>query len=443
MLKQTLLLLLLIYSTVFGIAQNTTALVAAQLTGTWRTYSVTGTDMFAIKTEFLFTLYADGRIYSIQNGIPYNGTWRVDEDLFFGQYDGDPVAKTQTTFFNGSKWYYTSLGTGTKYIAVRVSAQPSLIPVVFLGKDKTPARPQSNLVSIGQLAGHWKSTSSKGESFQFNIYPDQRLYTVHGENAFNASWTLRGDRFYEYFDYVDEPSVLKTTFFDGKTWKYESLDNGKKYTATKVGAAPQKMAVQPAKPKPESNSSGKSVKQDPGRYSPNSAICFCCNGSHQKDCSSCGGQGGYNERVSYQRYNSNTGNYDTDYRDEWRTCTAWGCNNGKTDCDCCDKRSEELFNPHSTDKVPHDETIIGDWNGGGSDVWTFFTEGGYDYKVFQVISGGQKLIGSWAIEDGLMKIKFTYSKDWEQYSFGAGWTTDKITLTNLSDYSTIGLVRRK
>ncbi len=424
-------------------AQNTIKLAAAELLGTWRAYSVTGTGIFAVKSNFLFTLYADGRIYSVQNGITYNGAWRVEEDLFFCQYNGESATKTQTTFFAGDNWYYTGLGKGVKYTAVRVSDQPSLIPIVFLDQDRTPMPSQSTIVDVEKLAGHWKAVNDKGASFKFNIYSDQRLYTVNGENAFNASWTVQGDRFYEYFDYVDEPAILKTTFFDGKTWKYESLDNGNKYIATKIAAVPQKMVVQPAKPKPEPNNAAKANNKDIGRYSPSSRICYCCTGTHKKDCSSCSGQGGFNERISYERYNASTDRYETDYRYEWRTCTAMGCDNGKTDCDCCDKRSEELFNPNSMDKVPHDETIIGSWNGNGGDVWTFFAEGSYDYKVFQVISGGQKLIGSWVIEDGLMKVQFTYSKDWQQYSFNAGWTANSITLTNRVDYKVIKLTKRQ
>jgi hypothetical protein len=375
--------------------------------------------------------------------MPYNGSWRVEEDLFFYQYNIGSSGKTQTTFFNENTWYYTNLSTKERYTAVRVSVQPSVIPIVSLGQDTTPTPSQSKVINVSQLAGYWKAMNNQGASFQLNIYPDQRLYTVNGENAFNASWTVQGDRFYEYFDYVDEPAVLKTTFFDGKTWKYESFDNGHKYTATKISSTPQKMVVQQAKPNTKNNNTIQKEKKDAGRYSPSSSICYCCSGTHKKNCSSCDGQGGYNERISFERYNPSTERYELDYRNEWRNCTADGCNYGKMDCDCCNKRSDELFNPNSMDKVPHDETMIGSWNGNGGDVWTFFAEGGYDYKVFQVISGGQKLIGSWVIEDGLMKLQFTFDKDWEKYSFSFGWTAERIMLTNQSDYGKIGLTRRK
>ncbi len=419
---------------------QTNHLTADQLVGTWRASTTYGQGMFATKTEFMFTLYADGRIYSVQNGIPYNGAWRVEEDLFLYQYSTEPgISKTQTTFFNGQNWYYTSLRDNARYIAVRVSTQPSVIPVVFLGVNKTPARPQGTILDLAKMSGHWKTTNNKGETFHFNVYPDQRFYVVDGENALNASFTFQNDRLYEYFDFNDEPAIFKTISFDGKTWKYTSIETGTQYTATKMSATPQKMTPAAPKPKPADKNKIK-PNNDPGRYSPNSGICLCCAGTHKDNCSSCGGQGGHYDRVSYQQYNATTGYYDTYYRDEWRTCTALGCDNGKTDCDCCKKRSDG-FNPYSMDKVPHDETMIGDWNGNGGDVWTFYDAGSYDYKIFQIISGGQKITGKWAIEDGLMKLQYTYKNTWDQYSF-SNWSTTQMILTNRADYSIVQLTKR-
>lgn len=437
-LLNALLLLLFLHS---GLTAQNTHLSPDQLIGTWRTSTTYGEGLFAIRTEFMFTLYADGRIYSVQEGIPYNGNWRVEEDLFLYGYDTEPgISKTQTSFFNGQQWRYTSLRDNARYTAVKVSTQPSVIRVVFLGVNKTPARPQGTVLDLAKMTGQWKTTSNKGETFYFNVYSDQRFYVVDGENALNASFTFQNDRLYEYFDFVDEPAILKTSFFDGKTWKYASIETGTQYTAEKLSAVPQKMTPAAPKPKPQDNNRAKPVN-DPGRLSQSSTICYCCSGTHKKNCSSCGGQGGHNERVSYQQYNGSTGYYDTYYRDEWRTCTAWGCDNGKTDCDCCDKRSDG-FNPYSMDKVPHDETLIGDWNGNGGDVWTFFDAGSYNYKVFQVISGGQKITGKWAIEDGLMKLQYSYKNTWDQYSF-SNWSSTEMTLTNRADYRTIQLAKRK
>jgi len=417
-----------------------------QLYGTWKaTYQTSFGNFGASNHEFLFTLYSDQRIYSVQTyGLLYNGNWKVEDDLFLCYWDHEtgPV-KTQTTYFNGKTWRYTGLGDNIVYTAVKISETPVPIPRTdVLGKNQNPARPGSTIINLAQLYGAWKASNDKKETVEFNIYPDQRLYAVYGETAWNASWTIAGDKFYDYYDYIDEPSVLKTTAFNGTIWQYYSVGDGTKYTATKVSNIPQKLTPKQSTA-PKQAKPGAQPAADKGRYSDSGSTCFCCAGTHKKNCSSCNGQGGHYDRVSYQQYNASTGYYDTYYRDEWRTCTAWGCDNGKTDCDCCDKRTDKFFNPHSTDEVPHDQTMIGNWNGNGGDVWTFFEAGTYNSRMFQIISGGQKITGEWVIEDGLMKLKYSYSTDWQHYAFNAGWTAANIVLTDQESYRQIGLTKRK
>ncbi|NJK97752.1 MAG: hypothetical protein HC905_25115 [Bacteroidales bacterium] len=247
-------------------------------------------------------------MYSVENGEQFNGTWKIDGRLVLNYWDDGTVGKVETTYFQNGTWNYTGLGDGIQYSATKVSTQPSVIPLIYFNINRTPASPVGNVINVTQLVGHWKATTSNNETLEFNIYPDQRAYTVDNNGSQNTCWTIKNEYFLSYKDYLmpSELAVLKTTFFDGKTWKYESLENGIKFTATKTGNIPKKIAQK--------------VQPQGGGTIIHETTCSCCRGAGIKDCPICYGEGGKNERVARNVWNPNTNSHDTEYYNVWYQC---------------------------------------------------------------------------------------------------------------------------
>lgn len=414
----------------------------SQLLGTWTTSFRTGNNVWDVQKEFSFTLYADFRSYSVDGFIVNNGFWRTEDNLFISKRMDGTSSKLFTTYFDGKEWTYTGLGDNITYRATKISDTPEFIPKKdFSGNDQYLSEPESDIINIDNIFGTWKSLNQKtNETFYFNLYPDQRIYMV-GSNAVTGSWTIVGNKFYSYVDYVSEPYITKTTAFSATAWSYESLEDGAKYTATKVSSVPQVLKLQVSKVAPQSKQKPSESSKPATRYSPSSGLgCLICNGTCQENCSICHGDGRIKDRVSRTRYNSSTDRYETEYEDEWRNCTA-GCTYGKVQCTACKCKSTDhstnIYN--STKQVPVDDYMVGKWKASTGEKYTFYN---------QVTSDGFLLaqdsyVGSWEIEDGLLKMFLHkgFEAKWHQYTFDS-FTNTTLVLKSVEDmFSKITLTK--
>lgn len=179
----------------------------------------------------------------------------------------------------------------------------------------------------------------------------------------------------------------------------------------------------------------------PTQISPTGSTCYACYGTGKADCSLCAGAGGYYDRVPYQQYNPATGYYDTEYRDEWRTCTAMGCNGGKVACTSCDHRDVEWSATYGA--VPAPEGLIGRWKSGGS-TYHFQAQVGAEGRYLTIEEGQVKIHGYWVIEDGYLKIRLFLggSSQWKKYRFGA-FDRNNVQLIEQEDYTQLQLQRLK
>lgn len=417
--RSFLSLLLLINGIGFVSGQNN-QLISANLFGTWKaTYTIGSTVWTATRYEFYFTLYQDFRFCTMENyGIISNGTWKTQDNIFISIKSDGSNAKLFTTYFDGKTWKYNGLADNIAYTAIKIADQPTYISRRdYLGNDFLLSRPASNIISINNTYGTWKSTNlNTKEIFYFTIYPDQRILIVN-EQITNGSWTILGDKFYNYVDYLSEPFITKTTSFSGNTWTYESIDDGLKYSAQKISGSPK--VLNPAPPKKTVQVSPPTTNSIPPRshFGKSSGIgCIICYGTCEENCSICGGAGRIKDRVARNRYNYSTNRYETEYEDEWRNCTA-GCTYGKVRCSACNCKStdftESIFN--RSNQVPYDEDVIGTWKSTLGEKYTFYgklTTDGY-------LLSQDNYVGSWEIEDGLLKMFLHkgFQPKWEKYIF--------------------------
>ncbi len=179
----------------------------------------------------------------------------------------------------------------------------------------------------------------------------------------------------------------------------------------------------------------------PTRISPSGSTCYSCLGTGKANCSSCDGAGGYYDRVSYQRYNATTGYYDTEYRDEWRYCTAMGCQGGKVECTACNRRSSQGSGAYTP--IPTPEGLIGKWKSGNS-VYNFQAQTGTDGRYLTIQEGNYKQSGFWVIEDGFLKIRLFLggNSPWKKYRF-VSFDRNNLRLSEEGGYAQLLLQRLK
>lgn len=179
----------------------------------------------------------------------------------------------------------------------------------------------------------------------------------------------------------------------------------------------------------------------PTRISPSGSTCYACYGTGKADCSLCGGAGGYYDRVPYQRYNATTGYHDTEYRDEWRTCTAMGCEGGKVKCTSCNHRDVSQSATYSP--VPAPEGLFGRWKSGAS-IYYFQADTGREGRYLTIEEGGGKYYGFWVIEDGYLKVRLFLggNSEWEKYRF-TSFGRNNLTLTHSDNFLILKLQRLK
>lgn len=245
-----------------------------------------------------------------------------------------------------------------------------------------------------------------------------------------------------------------------RTWRYAAphitlLDNGKQAFKGSIewlskdqflltiidDGNPQNQGVQRLYIRQQEQVPAKEQGAMPTQISPSGSTCYACYGTGKADCSSCGGAGGYYDRVPYQRYNPTTGYYDTDYRDEWRHCTAMGCDGGKVKCTSCKHR--DVHQSATYGPVPAPEGLIGRWKSGGS-VYHFQAQVGMEGRYLTIEEGHTKMHGYWVIEDGFLKIRLFLGGDsqWKKYRFGA-FDRNNIQLIEEGGYQRLQLQRLK
>jgi len=417
---------------------QTIELVPKQLFGTWHASYTTGGGYGyeGVINEFFFTLYEDYRSYSVMtNGIVTNGTWYVEDDLFFSRSNSEyALSKLQTISFKGSKWIYKGLSDNTIYYATKLSTNPKALPKIdFYGKTQYLEEPYSSIISLPQIYGTWKSkNNTDGTEFNFTIYPDQRMYITVTDGV-SGSWTIAGNKFFFYLDYVPDPLITKTTSFSTSAWNYQSLEDGSTYTATKISNIPQKITPKKKPITPQKQPA--KATEDRSRYSPKSFTCPFCDGSCKMNCESCYGEGRIKQKVSRSVYNSGTNNYETVYEDEWFSCSDSDCINGKVKCTNCKCKSADYEDIafHGTDKVPYDADVFGTWQTPIGENYTFFSSATSDGFLLQYKLGNLSYVGSWEIEDGLMKMFLHNGLDsqWQKYAFRS-FDTKSMNLKKVS-----------
>ena len=393
--KKTAILALFLFWTFWACAQNNQP-EPADLFGTWSvSYTVGGGYGYSgAPMKYFLTLYEDFRSYRVLDyGLVANETWKTDDDLFI-MFDPDEntTSKFRTLSFNGRNWTYKSLADDIVYRASKVSDQPKYVPKTNLsgGRVRLEA-PQSDVIAVSELYGTWKGKHNKnGEAYYFTVYPDQRLLNSRGVTG---NWTVSGNKFYFYVDYMDEPFVYKTTSYSKKSWQFFSVDDNETYTAQKISDTPQAFAIAeaPDEEEPEPDKTGNIKKGVCSIYSP-SYNCMVCYGTCKQDCHLCGGSG----------KNSNNG-YD---------CIECG-GSGKEKCDCRCRAHDGLIDVAlRSKKVPCNEVLHGTWKSSLGEFSFYPNPAGNGYLVTKYST-----TGSWVIEDGLLKMLFltTLDSEWEKY----------------------------
>jgi hypothetical protein len=287
------------------------------------------------------------------------------------------------------------------------------------------------------IVGQWQATSSEfGVHYiiDWTIRSDQQsIVRVTVNNRYGEE-----QRTWNYTaPYITLSNSCKTTFKGEIEWKDKN-----QFTLTIIDDGnPDNKGVKRYYYRQKEQVLAKENGTMPTRVSPSGSTCYACYGTGKADCSLCGGASGYYDRIPYQRYNPTTGYYDTEYRDEWRTCTAMGCNGGKVKCTSCNHRDVSQSATYSP--VPAPEGLFGRWKSGAS-IYHFQVDTGSEGRYLTIEEGGGKYYGFWAIEDGYLKIRLFLggNSEWEKYRF-TSFDRNNLTLTHSNNFSTLKLQRLK
>lgn len=380
--------------------------VVQDLLGTWVVNYTIGAEYGygGSNVKVYYTFYENFRVRRIEDfgniSTHTNGTWKLDDDLLFifDPYE-NTTAKIRTVSYNGQNWRYKTFSDNNVYNAKKLSDKPKYLPESHPGESGNNISidaPDSDIFDIHKMYGTWKSKNQKdGSEFYFILYPDQRICQISSDGEVDGSWTVIGNKFYFYVDFIETPFISKTSVFSKTSWKYQSLDDGAGYTASKISEKPDIPEIPVSdipitKSKQNAPTAGTSEAQVCAIYS-ESYNCMVCYGTCKEDCHLCGGSG----------KNSNNG-YD---------CT--NCDYGKVECSCKCRAHDGLIDVSlRSKKVPCNEVMIGTWKSAIGEFTFYPNSTGNGYLVTKYSS-----TGSWVIEDGLLKMFFyvTESSVWEKY----------------------------
>jgi hypothetical protein len=274
-------------------------------------------------SEILLTVYPDFRLFAVPLVVnfPCNGSWTIEGDIMVLTWDDPTKNPIQSIKIQNAGVDVKLIDISRNTIANRISALPAPIPQTnYLGNSLNPQKPTGNTIDINKLYGTWKGESSKGETFFFTVYPDQRFFNCIG---INGNWTVNNDLFYSIPDHADRPFITKTISFSTSNWQYEGVGNGVKYSAQKVSDLPIRDIKNKCKQPPP-----------PPCVCPTCQLscnkcrcplwCTCCAGNGTQQCSSCNGNG--SRDVSQPNGRGGTETY---------RAHCGSCSSGRVTCRCC------------------------------------------------------------------------------------------------------------